>query len=79
MCMGFGCNAAGVVATVSRGPMSEESRKLVKALTVRDLPKVGVALLDPADAEQMMTANCRIRTYGFSVPQLWALCQVLLG
>ena len=71
--------SAIVFATVSRGPMNEESRKFVAALTRRDVMKVGVALLDPGDTDQMMGANCRIKTYGFAVPQLWALCQVLVG
>jgi len=38
-----------------------------------------VALLDPSDAEAMMTTNCRIKTFGFAAPQLWAMCQKLLG
>jgi beta-N-acetylhexosaminidase len=71
--------SAIVFATVSRGPMNEESRKFVTALSRRDVMKVGVALLDPGDTDQMMGANCRIKTYGFAVPQLWALCQVLVG
>jgi beta-N-acetylhexosaminidase len=68
-----------VVGTASRGPMTEENQRLVAALTRRDVIKIGVALLDPADADKMMTANCRIKTFGFTVPQLWAMCQKLLG
>ncbi len=68
-----------LVGTASRGTMSEENRKLVDALTRADVIKVGVALLDPADADRMMNANCRIKTFGFSVPQLWAMCQKVLG
>ncbi len=68
-----------VVATASRGPMNEENRTLVEALTRRDVIKVGAALLDPADADRMLTANCRIKTFGFAVPQVWAMCQKLLG
>jgi beta-N-acetylhexosaminidase len=68
-----------VVGTASRGPMSEENQRLVAALTKRDVIKIGVALLDPADADKMMTANCRIKTFGFTAPQLWAMCQKLLG
>jgi hypothetical protein len=67
-----------VVGTASRGLMAEENRRLVAALTKSDVIKVGVALLDPADAEQMMTANCRIKTFGFAVPQLWAMCQKII-
>jgi beta-N-acetylhexosaminidase len=68
-----------VVGTASRGAMTEENRKLIEALTRRDVIKVGVALLDPRDAEQMMSANCRIKTFGFTTPQLWAMSQELLG
>ncbi len=68
-----------VVGTASRGAMAEENRKLVEALTRRDVIKVGVALLDPRDAEHMMSANCRIKTFGFTTPQLWAMCQELLA
>jgi beta-N-acetylhexosaminidase len=68
-----------VVGVASRGPMAAESERLVKAVTARDVIKVGVALLDPADADRMMTTNCRIKTYGFGVPHLWAMCQELLG
>jgi beta-N-acetylhexosaminidase len=71
--------AVVVVGTASRGPMTEENQRLVAALTRRDVIKVGVALLDPADADRMMTANCRIKTFGFTAPQLWAMCQKLLG
>lgn len=68
-----------VVATASRGEMTAERKALVQALTRRDVIKVGVALLDPGDAEAMMTANCRIKTWGFNAVHLWALCQRLLG
>lgn len=68
-----------VVGVASRGKMAEESKRLVEAVTRRDVVKVGVALLDPADADQMMTANCRIKTFGFAPPQLWAMCQRFLG
>lgn len=68
-----------VVGTASRGQMSEENQRLVAALTRRDVIKVGVALLDPADADHMMTTNCRMKTFGFAKPQLWAMCQKLLG
>jgi beta-N-acetylhexosaminidase len=68
-----------VVATASRGPMAEVTQRMVAAVTRRDIPKVGVALLDPGDADHMMTANCRIKTFGFATPQLWALTQKLLG
>lgn len=68
-----------VVGTVSRGPMAEPALRLVAEVTAPDIPSVGVALLDPADADRMMTANCRIKTFGYSAPQLWALCQKLLG
>ena len=68
-----------VVGTASRGPMSEENKRLLNAVTKRDVIKVGVALLDPQDAEAMMTTNCRIKTFGFTAPQLWAMCQKLLG
>jgi beta-N-acetylhexosaminidase len=68
-----------VVGIASRGPMAPENERLVKAVTARDVIKVGVALLDPGDADRMMTANCRIKTYGFGVPHLWAMCQELLG
>jgi beta-N-acetylhexosaminidase len=68
-----------VVATASRGPMAEENQRMVAAVTRRDIPKVGVALLDPGDADHMMTTNCRIKTFGFATPQLWALAQKLLG
>lgn len=68
-----------VVGTASRGKMGEENRRLVDALTRRETIKVGVALLDPGDAEHMMAANCRIKTFGFTVPQLWAMCQKLAG
>jgi beta-N-acetylhexosaminidase len=71
--------AVVVVGTASRGPMSEENKKLVAAVTKRDVIKVGVALLDPTDADAMMTTNCRIKTFGFTAPQLWAMCQKLLG
>ena len=64
-----------VVGVASRGKMAEENQRLVAALTRRDVIKVGVALLDPGDADAMMTANCRIKTFGFAVPQLWAMCQ----
>lgn len=68
-----------VVGVASRGKMAEENKRLVEAVTRRDVVKVGVALLDPADADQMMSANCRIKTFGFAPPQLWAMCQRLLG
>lgn len=68
-----------VVATASRGPMSQASERLVQAVTRRDVIKVGIALLNPDDADRMMTANCRLKTYGTAVPQLWAACQKLLG
>jgi beta-N-acetylhexosaminidase len=68
-----------VVGVASRGKMAEASKRLVTTVTRRDVIKVGVALLDPADADQMMTANCRIKTFGFAPPQLWAMCQRLLG
>jgi beta-N-acetylhexosaminidase len=68
-----------VVGVASRGKMAEENERLVAALTRRDVIKVGVALLDPGDADAMMTANCRIKTFGFAVPQLWAMCQKLMG
>ncbi len=68
-----------VVGTASRGPMAEENKRLVEALTRRDVIKVGVALLDPGDADQMMSANCRIKTHGYTTPHLWAMCQELLG
>jgi len=68
-----------LVGTASRGPMTEANRKLVAAVTGRDVVKVGVALLNPADADAMMAANCRMKTYGFGVPQLWAMTQKLLG
>ncbi|HET9235579.1 MAG TPA: glycoside hydrolase family 3 N-terminal domain-containing protein [Candidatus Eisenbacteria bacterium] len=68
-----------VVGTASRGPMAEENKRLLNAVTKRDVIKVGVALLDPQDAEAMMTTNCRIKTFGFAAPQLWAMCQKLLG
>jgi beta-N-acetylhexosaminidase len=68
-----------VIGTASRGPMSEENKKLIAAVTKRDVIKIGVALLDPSDAEAMMTTNCRIKTFGFAAPQLWAMCQKLLG
>jgi hypothetical protein len=70
---------AVVVGTASRAGMSEANRKLVAAVTVTDAPKIGVALLNPADADGMMAANCRMKTYGFAVPQLWAMTQRLLG
>jgi beta-N-acetylhexosaminidase len=68
-----------VVGTASRGPMKPGAQKMVQALTRRDVIKVGVALLDPDDADLMMGANCRIKTFGCAVPQLWAMCQKLLG
>jgi beta-N-acetylhexosaminidase len=68
-----------VVGVASRGEMAEENKRLVAALTRRDVIKVGVALLDPPDADQMMTTNCRMKTYGCTVPHLWAMCQRLLG
>ena len=68
-----------VVGVASRGKMAEENERLVTALTRRDVIKVGVALLDPGDADTMMSANCRIKTFGFAVPQLWAMCQKLMG
>jgi len=68
-----------VVATASRGGMSEPVRKLVAAATGPDVVKVGVALLDPADVENLMGANCRIKTFGPAEPQLWAMCQKLLS
>lgn len=68
-----------VVGVASRGRITEENKQLVAALTRRDVIKIGVALLDPSDVDAMMTANCRIKTFGFSVPQLWAMCQKLLG
>jgi len=40
--------------------------------------KIGVALLDPGDADHMLSTNCRIKTFGTSQPQLWALCQKLI-
>jgi hypothetical protein len=68
--------AAVVVGTASRGGMTEGSRRMVEAVTSGDMPKVGVALLDPADADAMIqSTNCRIKTFGFTSPQLWALCQ----
>jgi beta-glucosidase-like glycosyl hydrolase len=71
--------AVVMVGTASRGSMSDENKKLVAAVTKRDVIKIGVALLDPTDAEAMMTTNCRIKTFGFTAPQLWAMCQKLLG
>jgi beta-N-acetylhexosaminidase len=71
--------AVVVVGTASRGSMSEENRRLVEALTRRDVIKVGVALLDPGDADHMMTTNCRMKTFGFSGTQLWGMCQKLAG
>ena len=68
-----------VVATASRGRMAKENKRLVARLTQRDVIKVGVALLDPTDAEHMMTTNCRIKTFGFTAAQLWAMCQKFLG
>jgi hypothetical protein len=59
--------------------MTEESQRLVAALTRRDVIKVGVALLDPGDADHMMTTNCRMKTFGFSGTQLWGMCQKLAG
>ncbi len=66
-----------VVGTASRGPMVPENRKLIKAVTERDVLKVGVALLDPADADAMQGTNCRIKTFGISPPHLWAMSQKL--
>jgi beta-N-acetylhexosaminidase len=68
-----------VVGTASRGGMPPRAKELVDAVTSRDVIKVGVALLDPTDADAMMGANCRLKTFGFTVPQLWAMCQKLLG
>jgi beta-glucosidase-like glycosyl hydrolase len=68
-----------VVGTATRGRMTEESQRLVAALTRRDVIKVGVALLDPGDADHMMTTNCRMKTFGFSGTQLWGMCQKLAG
>jgi beta-N-acetylhexosaminidase len=70
---------AVVVATASRAGMPKSMGKLVEAITPRDVPKVGIALLDPADMEGLMATNCRILTYGCAEPQIWAACQRILG
>ena len=70
---------AVVVATASRAGMPDAMRKLVAAVTTRDIPKIGLALLDPTDAQGLMATNCRIVTYGCAEPQIWAACQRLLG
>ena len=73
-----------VVGTASRGPMSAETRQLLDAVTApsqtgaQSKLTVGVALLDPADVEHMTQASCRIKTFGFSGSQVWAMCQELL-
>lgn len=67
-----------VVATASRGSMNSATRHMVERLSSRDMIKIGVALLDPGDTEAMMGTNCRIKTFGVSQPQLWALCQKLI-
>jgi beta-N-acetylhexosaminidase len=71
--------AAVVVATASRGKMKDANRTLLRAALGRDIPRVGVALLDPQDVDEMGGAACRLKSYGFAVPQLWAVCQRLVG
>jgi beta-N-acetylhexosaminidase len=70
---------AVVVATASRGKMKDANRTLLRAAFGRDVLRVGVALLDPQDVEEMGGTACRLKSFGFAVPQLWAVCHKLVG